>query len=58
MSFFEWDMSLDVGVDQMNDQHKTLISLMDELNKKNLEAVLEKMKSLFQKTRKIRSRIN
>ena len=38
---------------------KELLSKGAEVNaKKELEAVLEKMKSLFQKTRKIRSRIN
>lgn len=36
MSFFEWDKSLDVGVDSMNEQHKKLITLMDVVYQKNL----------------------
>ncbi len=35
MVFFEWDASLDVNVDEMNNQHKTLVGLMDVLYKKN-----------------------
>lgn len=36
MAFFEWDNSLDVGVEAMNEQHKTLISLMETLHEKNV----------------------
>lgn len=36
MVFFEWDASLDVNVEEMNNQHKTLVGLMDVLYKKNL----------------------
>lgn len=36
MAFFEWDSALDVGVAEMNEQHKTLISLMEVLYQKNL----------------------
>lgn len=35
-SFFIWDVSLDVGVEEMNHQHKTLISLMDALYQRNV----------------------
>lgn len=31
MNFFEWDESLDVKVEKMNDQHKDLIELMNLL---------------------------
>lgn len=36
MVFFEWDNALDVGVAEMNEQHKTLIGLMEVLYQKNL----------------------
>jgi hemerythrin-like metal-binding protein len=36
MAFFEWDSALDVGVAEMNEQHKTLINLMEVLYQKNL----------------------
>lgn len=36
-SFFEWDKSLDVGVDEMNHQHQTLIGLMEALYQKNAQ---------------------
>lgn len=32
MAFLEWDSRLDVGVDLMNDQHKALIKLMNDLH--------------------------
>lgn len=35
MAYFEWDKSLDVGVEEMNQQHKTLIGLMDAVYQKN-----------------------
>ncbi len=38
MAFFEWDSALDVGVAEMNEQHKTLINLMEVLYQKNLES--------------------
>ena len=34
-SFFTWDVSLDVGVEEMNHQHQILISLMDALYQRN-----------------------
>lgn len=36
MTFFEWDNTLDVGVVEMNEQHKHLIRLMDALYQKNV----------------------
>jgi len=36
MSFFQWDTSLDVGVEEMNHQHQILIDLMNVLYEKNL----------------------
>lgn len=36
MAFFEWDSALDVGVAEMNEQHKMLIGLMEALYQKNL----------------------
>jgi hemerythrin-like metal-binding protein len=39
MSFFEWDASLDIGVDEMNRQHQILIGLMDVLHQKNTQGV-------------------
>jgi hemerythrin-like metal-binding protein len=36
MAFFEWDSALDVGVAEMNEQHKTLIGLMEVLYQKNV----------------------
>lgn len=35
MTYFEWDTSLDVNVQAMNEQHKTLIDLMNDLHTKN-----------------------
>ena len=35
MSFFEWDSSLDVGVDELNDQHKELIARMETVYQTN-----------------------
>lgn len=35
MTYFAWDTSLDVNVQTMNDQHKKLIDLMNELYEKN-----------------------
>jgi hemerythrin-like metal-binding protein len=35
MAYFEWDKALDVGVEEMNQQHKTLIGLMDVVYQKN-----------------------
>lgn len=35
MGFFEWDESLDVGVEEMNAQHKVLISLMNIVHEKD-----------------------
>ncbi|MDD2815657.1 MAG: hypothetical protein PHP00_07960 [Thiotrichaceae bacterium] len=37
MAFFEWDQSLDVGVEAMNQQHRILIRLMDAIYNKNNE---------------------
>ncbi|MEN9461309.1 MAG: hypothetical protein RIS84_1329 [Pseudomonadota bacterium] len=37
MAFFEWDHSLDVGVEVMNQQHRILIRLMDTIYDKNTE---------------------
>lgn len=31
MSYFSWTEELDVHVDQLNDQHKALIGIMDEI---------------------------
>lgn len=39
MAFFEWDQALDVGVEAMNQQHRILISLMDDVYSKNHENV-------------------
>ncbi len=39
MPFFNWDQSLDVGVDQMNEQHKKLVGLMDILSQNSLAGV-------------------
>lgn len=39
MAFFEWDSSLDVGVEAMNQQHRELIGLMDVVYSKNREGV-------------------
>jgi hemerythrin len=33
--YFQWDSSLDVGVEAMNNEHKILISLMNDLYEKN-----------------------
>jgi len=35
MAFFEWDKSLDVEVELMNQQHQTLIGMMEALYQKN-----------------------
>jgi hemerythrin-like metal-binding protein len=35
MAFFEWDESLDVGIESMNQQHHILIDLMDDVYTKN-----------------------
>lgn len=35
MCFFKWDESLDVNVEEMNNQHKKLIDLMETLYQKN-----------------------
>lgn len=35
MAFFEWDKSLDVEVELMNQEHQTLIGLMEALYQKN-----------------------
>ncbi len=39
MSYFTWDEDLDVGVEAMNDQHKKLIALMEEVYQKNAAKV-------------------
>jgi hemerythrin len=39
MCFFEWDSSLDVNVEEMNDQHRKLIDKMEILYQKNLKGV-------------------
>ena len=33
MEYFKWDLSLDVQISQMNDEHKTLIDHMNKLHK-------------------------
>lgn len=35
MAFFEWSESLDLGVEDMNDEHKVLIDLMNKLYDQN-----------------------
>lgn len=35
MSFFEWTQKLDIGVGEMNDEHKVLIGLMNKLHDLN-----------------------
>jgi hemerythrin-like metal-binding protein len=35
MSFFEWDKSLDVSVEEMNEQHRTLIGFINAVFEKN-----------------------
>jgi len=35
MTFFKWDSSLDVNVEEMNEQHRKLIGLMNELYQKS-----------------------
>lgn len=49
MAFFEWDQALDVGVEAMNQQHRTLIKLMDTVYRKNHESVgkAELLKSIY-----------
>jgi hemerythrin len=49
MAFFEWDQSLDVGVEAMNQQHRILIRLMDAIYNKNSENVgkEELLKSIY-----------
>ncbi len=42
MAFFEWDASLDVNVNEMNEQHKTLIGLMQVLYDKSESGVFSK----------------
>ncbi len=39
MSYFTWDEDLDVGVEAMNNQHKKLIALMEEVYQKNAAKV-------------------
>jgi hemerythrin len=37
MAYFQWDNSLDVGIDAMNEEHKVLIGLMNALYEKNTQ---------------------
>lgn len=57
MTYFEWDTSLDVNVQAMNDQHKKLIDLMNELQEKNeagrgKQELIEAANALIAYTRK------
>jgi len=57
MSFFEWDSSLDVNVEEMNEQHRKLIGLMNDLHQKSeqgeaKEKLIEAADSLIAYTQK------
>jgi hemerythrin-like metal-binding protein len=49
MGFFNWDTTLDVGVDAMNDQHQLLIGLMNRLHDRHTAgADHEELAKIFQ----------
>ncbi len=57
MTYFRWTKELDVRVDKMNEQHKILIDLMEELfqltmQKESKQKTLQKLNQLASFTRK------